>query len=205
MVIEINPRSPEPRKVRRAADALRAGQIIGYPTDTCYGIGCDLFNKKAIDRLYQVKQMPKSHQLSFVCRDIASIAKYAMLNNYEYSIVKTYLPGPYCFILNATREVPKIVQTARKQVGIRVPNHAVVMAIVEELGGPIISSTAAKPDKMPHVDPLELDRDMPGLDLVLDGGPGGLEPTTVIDLTGDTPVIVREGAGDITPFLTSRR
>jgi tRNA threonylcarbamoyl adenosine modification protein (Sua5/YciO/YrdC/YwlC family) len=205
MVIEINPRSPEPRKVRRAADALRAGQIIGYPTDTCYGIGCDLFNKKAIDRLYQVKQMPKSHQLSFVCRDIASIAKYAMLNNYEYSIVKTYLPGPYCFILNATREVPKIVQTARKQVGIRVPNHAVVMAIVEELGGPIISSTAAKPDKVPHVDPLELDRDMPGLDLVLDGGPGGLEPTTVIDLTGDTPVIVREGAGDITPFLTSRR
>jgi tRNA threonylcarbamoyl adenosine modification protein (Sua5/YciO/YrdC/YwlC family) len=205
MVIEINPRSPEPRKIRRAADALRAGQIIGYPTDTCYGIGCDLFNKKAIDRLYQVKQMPKSHQLSFVCRDIASIAKYAMLNNYEYGIVKTYLPGPYCFILNATREVPRIVQTARKQVGIRVPKHAVVLAIVEELGGPIISSTAARPDGVPHVDPLELDRDMPGLDLVLDGGPGGLEPTSVIDLTGDTPVIVREGAGDITPFLVSRR
>jgi tRNA threonylcarbamoyl adenosine modification protein (Sua5/YciO/YrdC/YwlC family) len=205
MIIEINPRSPEPRKIRRAAEALRAGQIVGYPTDTCYGLGCDLFNKKAIDRLYQVKGMPKSHQLSFVCRDIASIAKYAMLNNYEYGIVKQYLPGPYCFILNATREVPKIVQTARKQVGIRVPNHPVALALVEELGGPIISSTAARPDGMPHVDPVELDRDMPGIDLVLDGGPGGIFPTTVIDLTGDTPVIVREGAGDITPFQEHRR
>jgi tRNA threonylcarbamoyl adenosine modification protein (Sua5/YciO/YrdC/YwlC family) len=205
MVIEINPRSPEPRKIRRAAEALRAGQIVAYPTDTCYGLGCDLFNKKAIDRLYQVKSMPKSHLMSFVCRDIASIAKYAMLNNYEYGIVKQYLPGPYCFILNATREVPKIVQTARKQVGIRVPNHPIALALVEELGGPIISSTAARPDGTPHVDPVELDREMPGIDLVLDGGPGGLSPTTIIDLTGDAPVIVREGAGDTTPFLEHRR
>jgi|SRR5690349_11137385 len=205
MVIEINPRSPEPRKVRRAAEALRSGQIVAYPTDTCYGLGCDLFNKKAIDRLYQVKAMPKTHQLSFVCRDIASIAKYAMLNNYEYGIVKHYLPGPYCFILNATREVPRIVQSARKQVGIRVPNHPVALALVEELGGPIISSTAAHQDGVPFVDPVELDRDMPGIDLVLDGGAGGLEPTTVIDLTGEVPVVVREGAGDITPFVQSRR
>src|SRR5688572_13731931 len=132
MIIEINPRSPEPRKIRRAVDALRAGQIVAYPTDTCYGLGCDLFNKKAIDRLYQVKGMPKTHQLSFVCRDIASIAKYAMLHNYEYGIVKDYLPGPYCFILNATREVPRAVQTTRKQVGIRVPDHPVALALVEE-------------------------------------------------------------------------
>jgi tRNA threonylcarbamoyl adenosine modification protein (Sua5/YciO/YrdC/YwlC family) len=201
MVIEINPKNPEPRKIRRAADALRAGQIIAYPTDTCYGLGCDLFNKKAIDRLYQIKGMDKSHPLSFVCRDIASIAKYAMLHNYEYSVVKDYLPGPYCFILNATREVPRIVQSPRKQVGIRVPNHAVSLALVEELGGPIISSTAARPDSAPHVDPMELDREFPGLDLVLDGGPGGLEPTSIIDLTGKTPKIIRVGAGDVTPFL----
>jgi tRNA threonylcarbamoyl adenosine modification protein (Sua5/YciO/YrdC/YwlC family) len=201
MVIEINPRSPEPRKIRRAVDALREGKIIAYPTDTCYGLGCDLFNKKAIDRLYQLKGMPKSHPLSFVCRDIASIAKYAMLHNYEYSVVKDYLPGPYCFILNATREVPKIVQSARKHVGIRVPNHAVSLALVEELGGPIISSTAARGDHVPHVDARELDREFPGIDLILDGGPGGIAPTTVIDLTGATPKIVREGAGDITPFL----
>lgn len=202
MVIEINPRSPEPRKIRRAVDALREGKIIAYPTDTCYGLGCDLFNKKAIDRLYQLKGMPKSHPLSFVCRDIASIAKYAMLHNYEYSIVKDYLPGPYCFILNATKEVPKIVQSPRKHVGIRVPNHPVALALVEELGGPIISSTAAKlEDQVPYVDARELDRDFPGIDLILDGGPGGLSPTTVIDLTGTTPKIVREGAGDIAPFL----
>ena len=202
MVIEINPRSPEPRKIRRAVDALREGKIIAYPTDTCYGLGCDLFNKKAIDRLYQLKGMPKSHPLSFVCRDIASIAKYAMLHNYEYSIVKDYLPGPYCFILNATKEVPKIVQSPRKHVGIRVPNHPVALALVEELGGPIISSTAAKlEDQVPYVDARELDRDFPGIDLILDGGPGGLSPTTVIDLTGTTPKIVREGAGDVTPFL----
>jgi tRNA threonylcarbamoyl adenosine modification protein (Sua5/YciO/YrdC/YwlC family) len=201
MVIEINPRSPEPRKIRRAVEALRDGEIIAYPTDTCYGLGCDLFNKKAIDRLYQIKGMPKSHPLSFVCRDIASIAKYAMLHNYEYGIVKDYLPGPYCFILNATREVPRIVQTSRKQVGIRVPNHPVALALVDELGGPIISSTAARMDATPHVDPREIDRDFSGLALVLDGGPGGLFPTTVIDLTGQSPVIVREGAGDVTPFL----
>jgi tRNA threonylcarbamoyl adenosine modification protein (Sua5/YciO/YrdC/YwlC family) len=201
MVIEINPRSPEPRKIRRAVEALRAGEIIAYPTDTCYGLGCDLFNKKAIDRLYQIKGMPKSHPLSFVCRDIASIAKYAMLHNYEYGIVKDYLPGPYCFILNATREVPRIVQSARKQVGIRVPNHPVVLALVEELGGPIISSTAARIDADPHVDPREIDQEFPGLALVLDGGPGGLAPTTIIDLTGQEPQVVREGAGDISPFL----
>ena len=201
MVIEINPRSPEPRKIRRAVEALRDGEIIAYPTDTCYGLGCDLFNKKAIDRLYQIKGMPKSHPLSFVCRDIASIAKYAMLHNYEYGIVKDYLPGPYCFILNATREVPRIVQTARKQVGIRVPNHPVALALVEELGGPIISSTAARMDAEPHVDPREIDSDFSGLALVLDGGPGGLFPTTVVDLTGESPVIVRAGAGDVSPFL----
>src|SRR5688572_11718688 len=195
MVIEINPRSPEPRKIRRAAEALRAGQIVAYPTDTCYGLGCDLFNKKAIDRLYQLKGMPKSHPLSFVCRDIASIAKYAMLHNYEYGIVKDYLPGPYCFILNATREVPRIVQSARKQVGIRVPNHPVTLALVEELGGPIISSTAAGADGTPFVDARELDAEVPGIDLVLDGGAGGLFPTTVIDLTGDKPKLICQGAG----------
>jgi tRNA threonylcarbamoyl adenosine modification protein (Sua5/YciO/YrdC/YwlC family) len=205
MVIEINARYPEPKKIRRAVEALRAGQIIAYPTDTCYGLGCDLFNKKAIDRLYQIKGMPKSHPLSFVCRDIASIAKYAMLHNYEYSIVKDYLPGPYCFILNATKEVPRIVQSPRKHVGIRVPNHPVSLALVEELGGPIISSTAAKTGEPPMVDPNEIDDAFSGLELVLDGGAGGEAPTSVIDLTGDRPVIVREGAGDVSAFVSSGR
>jgi tRNA threonylcarbamoyl adenosine modification protein (Sua5/YciO/YrdC/YwlC family) len=200
MIIEINSQSPEPRKIRRAVEILRAGAHIAYPTDTCYGLGCDLFNKKAIDRLYQIKNMSKDHPLSFVCRDIAEIARYAVLNDYEYRIVKNLLPGPYCFILNATREVPKIVQSPRKHVGVRVPNHEVSRALVIELGGPIISSTAARPGEAPMVDPHEIDDTFRGLEMVLDGGPGGEAPTSVIDLTGKTPVIVREGAGDVSQF-----
>jgi tRNA threonylcarbamoyl adenosine modification protein (Sua5/YciO/YrdC/YwlC family) len=118
----------------------------------------------------------------------------------EFRWLRKYLPGPYCFILNSTREVPKIVQSSRKQVGVRVPNHAVARALVEELGHPIISSTAAKPGADPHVDPNEIDDDFPGMPLILDGGPGGLLPTTIVDLSGEEPVVVREGAGDAEPF-----
>jgi tRNA threonylcarbamoyl adenosine modification protein (Sua5/YciO/YrdC/YwlC family) len=200
MLVEINPEFPEPRKIRRAVDALRAGEVIAYPTDTVYGLGCDLFEKKAVDRLYQIKGMPRSQQLAFVCRDLAEVTTYAVVNDREYRILKQYLPGPYCFILHATREVPKIVQTPRRHVGVRIPKHAVAHALVAELGHPIISSTAARPGAPPHVDPSELDIDFPGLSMILDGGPGGTEPTTVIDLTGDAPVVVREGAGDAEPF-----
>jgi tRNA threonylcarbamoyl adenosine modification protein (Sua5/YciO/YrdC/YwlC family) len=200
MIIEINPQSPEPRKIRRAVEILRAGAAIAYPTDTCYGLGCDLFNKKAIDRLYQIKNMSKDHPLSFVCRDIAEVARYAVVNDHEYRIIKKFLPGPYCFILNATREVPRIVQSPRKQVGIRIPAHEVSRALVLELDGPIISSTAARPGEAPMVDVHEIDDTFRGLELVLDGGPGGEEPTSVIDLTGSSPVIVREGAGDVSAF-----
>lgn len=200
MVIEVNARSPEPRKIRAAVEALRSGKVIGYPTDTCYGLGCDLFNKKAVERLYQVKGMPKSHRLSFLCRDIASIARYALVPNREYRLLKRYLPGPYCFILNATREVPRLVQSKRRQVGIRVPDHPVALALIEELGGPLISSTAAKPDAPPYVDPREIGEDFPGVELILDAGAGGEMPTTVVDLTGETPEVLREGAGDPSPF-----
>jgi tRNA threonylcarbamoyl adenosine modification protein (Sua5/YciO/YrdC/YwlC family) len=200
MVVEINPENPEPRKIRRAVDALLAGGVIAYPTDTVYGLGCDLFDKKAVDRLYQIKGMPRTQQLAFVCRDIADVTTYAVVNDAEYRILKQYLPGPYCFILHATREVPRIVQTPRKHVGVRIPNHPVALALVGELGHPIISSTAARAGAEPHVDPKELDIDFPGLDLVLDGGPGGVLPTTVVDLTGSEPVLVREGAGDASPF-----
>ncbi len=200
MVIEINPNSPEPRKIRRAVEALRRGEIIAYPTDTCYGLGCDIFNKKAIDELYRIKGMKRSHPLSFICRDVAGIAKYAMLHNTEYRIVKDYLPGPYCFILNATREVPRVVQTKRRQVGIRIPDHAISQALVQELGGPIISSTAARGDALPHVDPREIEHDFPGVSLIIDAGFCGNTPTSVIDLTGSAPEVLRRGAGDTSPF-----
>ncbi len=200
MLIEINPDTPEPRKIRRAVDALERGEVIAYPTDTCYGFGCDLQNKKAIDKLYQIKGMNRDHQLSFICKDLGDVARYAVLNDYEYRILKQHLPGPYCFILNPTREVPKVVQTPRKHVGIRVPRHAIALALVRELGRPIISSTAARPEAPPYIDAREINIDFKGLGLAIDGGPGGETPTTIVDLTGEHPDIVRVGAGDPSPF-----
>ncbi len=200
MLLEINPVTPEPRKIRRAVDALRAGEVIAYPTDTVYGIGCDLFDRKAVDRLYHIKGMPKSHQLSFICRDFSELTHYAVIYDREFRLMKRFLPGPYCFILPATRDVPKIVQSSRKAVGVRIPAHPVAHAIVEELGHPIISSTAARTGADPHVDPSEIDDDFQGLAMILDGGPGGLKPTTVVDLTGPEATVIREGAGDASLF-----
>ena len=195
------PDHPEPRKIRRAIDALEAGEIIAYPTDTVYGLGCDLFNKKAVDRLYQVKRMPTTHNLAFICPDLSEIARYADVENQNYRVLKRFLPGPYCFILEATREVPKIVHMKRKTVGIRVPDHAVILDLVRGLGRPIISTTAQLPGEEPFIDPTDIDRTFRGLSMVLDAGAGGMVPTTVIDLTTSPPTIVREGAGPIDDFV----
>ena len=200
MLLEINPENPEPRKIRRAVDALQSGEVIAYPTDTCYGLGCDLGNKKAIDRLYQIKGMDRSQMLAFVCTDIGDVAKYAVMHDRVYRTLKQFLPGPYCFLLEATREVPRAVQTARKTVGVRIPRHAVALALTKELGRPIISSTAARHGEPPNPDPREIQLAFPGVVLVLDAGVGGTVPTSVIDLTGPTPKVVREGAGDVAPF-----
>ncbi|MEB2313747.1 MAG: L-threonylcarbamoyladenylate synthase [Sorangiineae bacterium] len=201
MLLEINPEHPEPRKIRRAVDALEAGECIAYPTDTVYGLGCDLFNKKAVERLCQIKGLDSSKKLAFVCHDIADASRYAVMHDSIYRTLKRYLPGPYCFILDATREVPKIVQTQRKAIGVRIPAHPVTLALVKELGRPIISTTAARHGEEPNPDPREIDLTFRGLGLVLDAGPGGLTPTSVIDLTGPTPKIVREGAGDVSAFV----
>jgi tRNA threonylcarbamoyl adenosine modification protein (Sua5/YciO/YrdC/YwlC family) len=200
MLLEINPEYPEPRKIRRAVDALEAGEVIAYPTDTVYGLGCDLFNKKAVDRLYQIKGLDRSQMLAFVCKDLGDIARYAVMHDRVYRVLKEFLPGPYCFILDATREVPRIVQTPRRTVGIRIPKHAVALAIAAELGRPIISSTAARHGEVPKPDPAEIDAEFPGLALVLDAGVGGTIPTTVVDLSGPVPKLVRAGAGDTKPF-----
>ena len=201
MLLEIHNEHPEPRKIRQAVEALRRGQVIAYPTDTCYGLGCDLLNKKAIDALYRIKGMKSSQLLSFICRDLSEVAQYAVLNDYEYKILKKYLPGPYCFILNATRDVPKTVQSNRKTIGIRIPDHPVAIALIEELGNPIMSSTACRDGGDAEVDPKEIDGIFKGLGLVLDGGAGGEQATSVIDLSGDSPVIIRHGAGDLSDFL----
>jgi tRNA threonylcarbamoyl adenosine modification protein (Sua5/YciO/YrdC/YwlC family) len=202
MLIAINPTHPEPRKIRRAVDALEAGEVIAYPTDTVYGLGCDLMNKKAVDRLYAIKRMDRTHQLAFICPDLADIARFAIVENQTYRILRRFLPGPYCFILEATRDVPKIVQSKRKSVGIRIPAHEATRALARELGRPIISTTAQRPgDEEPFVDPDEIDDAFPGLGLVLDGGGGGVVPTTVVDLTKRPPEIVREGAGPTDEFV----
>ena len=202
MLLSIHPEHPEPRKIRRAVEALEAGQVIGYPTDTVYGLGCDLLNKKAIDRLYEIKRMDRTHQLAFICPDLSDIARYAVVENHNYRILRHYLPGPYCFILDATREVPKMIQSKRKTVGIRIPAHEVTRTLARELGRPLISTTAQRAGEDPHVDPREIDLAFPGLGLILDDGVGGgLVPTTVIDLTTSPPTIVREGAGSAEDFV----
>src|SRR6202012_3482329 len=172
--------------------------VIAYPTDTDYGIGCDLTNKHAFDRLYTIKRMPRTHPLAFVCPDLSDIARYAMVDNQVYRVLRRFLPGPYTFILEATREVPKLVQMKRKTVGIRVPASETPRALARELGRPIIiSTTAARPGGDPFIDPREILDTFPGLSLVLDGGVGGSVPTSVVDLTQTPPVVVRVGAGAV--------
>jgi tRNA threonylcarbamoyl adenosine modification protein (Sua5/YciO/YrdC/YwlC family) len=201
MLLSINVDHPEPRKIQRAVQVLNDGGVIAYPTDTVYGLGCDLTNRHAVERLYAIRGIPRTHPLAFVCPDLSDIARYAIVENHVYRVLRRLLPGPYTFILAATREVPKIVQMKRKSVGIRVPGSEVARALSRELGRPIISSTAARPGEDPFVDPAEIGEAFPGLALVLDGGAGGMVPTTVIDLTTSPPEIVRHGAGPIDDFI----
>jgi tRNA threonylcarbamoyl adenosine modification protein (Sua5/YciO/YrdC/YwlC family) len=200
MLLPIHVDHPEPRKIQRAVDALQSGEVIAYPTDTVYGLGCDMMNKKAIDRLYAIKQMAASHPLAFICPDLANIAKYALVENAMYRVLRHFLPGPYCFILPASHEVPRLMQSKRKTVGIRIPRHPVACALARELGRPIVSTSAQREGEDPHVDPREIDHAFRGLGMVLDGGGGGLVPTTVIDLTRAPPEIVRRGAGSTEEF-----
>ncbi len=200
MLLAINPDHPEPRKIARAVEALNGGAVIAYPTDTVYGLGCDIMSKHAIERIYVIKGMDRSHPLAFVCPDLSDIARYAIVDNQVYRVLRRFLPGPYTFILPATREVPKLLQMRRKTVGIRVPACEATRALARGLGRPVVSTTAAHPDGDPFVDPHEIDTAFRGLGLVLDGGAGGLVPTTVIDLTKVPPEVVREGAGSVEEF-----
>jgi tRNA threonylcarbamoyl adenosine modification protein (Sua5/YciO/YrdC/YwlC family) len=203
VLLSVHPQHPEPRKIRRAVEALQAGQLVGYPTDTVYGLGCDLFNKKAADQLYAMRHLEKAHPMAFLCEDLSQVARYAIVEDHVFRVLRRLLPGPYCFILEATREVPKMVQSKRKTVGIRVPHHPVTQALVRELGHPILTATAVHPETSEAlIDPDEIDHLYRGLAVVLDAGAGGMEPTTVVDMSGPHPVVLREGAGDVTPFQT---
>jgi tRNA threonylcarbamoyl adenosine modification protein (Sua5/YciO/YrdC/YwlC family) len=197
MLLPINAQNPEPRKISRAVEILENGGVIGYPTDTVYGLGCDLMNKHAIDRLRQVKGLGARKELAFICPDLSDIARYAIVDNATYRILKHFLPGPYCFVLQATREVPKMVQTKQKTVGIRVPDHPVTLALVRALGRPLVSTTAKRPGEEALCDPWEIQEAFPGLDLVLGVDACGLMPATVVDLSAGNVRVLREGAGPI--------
>jgi len=198
MYLKINPHNPQARLIDKVVEILREGGVIAYPTDTCYGLGCDLLNKKAIERIYQIKQQDQEQPFSFICADLTNISRYAKVTNYAYKTMKRFLPGPYTFILDGSKLVPKMMLTKRKTAGIRVPNHPICMSIIEKLGNPIISTSVTKPDRTMVNDPFLIEEYLgKRIDVIIDGGPVPGEPSSVISLIDDTPVVIRKGLGDV--------
>ncbi len=195
LIFSINPENPQQRLIDRACEVLENGGLIAYPTDTFFGIGCDLYNKKGIQLIYKLKNRPLKKPFSFVCDSLKEISRYAIVTNYAYKTMKRLLPGPYTFILEGTRLVPKIMLTKRKTVGIRVPDNSICMGIVKTFGRPIISTSAG------YDDPQSI-RAVHGtlLDVIIDGGPLFPGPSSVVSLINDTPEVIREGKGDVSDF-----
>ena len=203
----IHPINPQPRLIKQAADLVRNGAVIVYPTDSCYALGCHLGDKDAVARIRQIRGVDDKHHMTMVCRDLSELARYARVDNVQFRLLKNNTPGSYTFILDATKEVPKRLQhPKRNTVGVRIPDHPVALALLEELGEPLISSTLILPNEEFAMNDAEQIRDLlqHQIDLVVDGGAVGLDPTTVIDLTTDTPVVVRFGKGDVSPFLIEK-
>jgi tRNA threonylcarbamoyl adenosine modification protein (Sua5/YciO/YrdC/YwlC family) len=196
VTLSINPENPQQRHINRVSQVLAQGGLIAYPTDTFYGIGCDLFNKRGIQLIYRLKKRPLSKPFSFVCDSLKEISRYALVSNYAYKTMKRLLPGPYTFILEGTKLVPRIMLTRRKTVGIRVPDNKITLGIVRTFGRPIISTSAG------YDDPLTI-KEVYGsyLDIVIDGGVFDQSPSSVVSLINDTPEIIREGKGDVSSFL----
>jgi len=196
---------PQPRLIRQAAQMVREGAVIAYPTDSCYALGCRIGDKDAVTRIRQVRQLDDRHLLALLCRDLAEVAVYARVDDAQFRLLKAVTPGSYTFILHATREVPKRLQhPSRRTIGVRVPDHAIVEALLRELGEPLVSSTLVMPgDTEPLNDALEIRARLERrIDLVIDGGPCGVVPTTLVQLTGDAPVVTRVGKGSIALFAS---
>jgi tRNA threonylcarbamoyl adenosine modification protein (Sua5/YciO/YrdC/YwlC family) len=195
-ILEVDPVHPSPRHVERAVELLGRGAVIAYPTDTYYGLGCDLFSKKAIEKLYALKDRNRKKPLSFLVPDLSDVAKYALVSNFAYRTMKSLTPGPFTFILPATRQVPEMMQTKQKQVGIRVPDSALARALAESLGRPIITTSATNSEGEPLIDAKDIRDELGhGVELILDGGVRLMEPSTVVSLIGDTVEILRQGKG----------
>lgn len=202
MFLQIDPDNPLKKDIKRASWVLSEGGVIAYPTDTIYGIGCDLFNKDAIEKIYRIKRLPKYKQLSFICRDIKQVSEFAQVSNMAYKIIKSLAPGPFTFILNSTRNVPKIMMNKRREVGIRIVSNPICSSLLEELENPLINTSATVEEGEYMSDPYEIYEKFGNeLDMVIDGGISFSDPSTVIDLTGREPVIVRQGKGDASKVL----
>lgn len=199
----VHPDNPNLRLIRQAAAVLRDGGIVVYPTDSCYALGCHLDDKDAVVRIRQIRQLDEHHHLTLMCRDLSEISRYARVDNSKFRLLKANTPGSYTFIFEATKEVPRRLQhPKRSTIGIRIPDHPVALALLEELEEPILSTTLILPDEDWPLNDAEHIRELleKKVELVIDGGAVGVDFTTVIDLTADTPVLLRLGKGDITPF-----
>ncbi len=195
-ILSINPEDPQQRLIDRVSEVLENGGLIAYPTDTFFGIGCDLFNKKGIQLIYRLKNRPLKKPFSFVCDSLKEISRYAIVSNYAYKTMKRLLPGPYTFVLEGTRLVPKIMLTKRKTVGIRVPDNKICLSLVQTLGHPIISTSAGYDDPQSIKEAYESH-----LDVIIDGGALFPSPSSVVSLIDDTPEVIREGKGDVSIFF----
>ncbi len=201
MLIHINPDNPQPRLISQVVHILKKGGIIAYPTDTFYGIGCDIMNKKSIERIYQIKHRDKKQPFSFICSNLKHISDYAKISNFAYRNMKRLLPGPYTFILQGSKMVPKIMLTKRKTAGIRVPDNNIALAIADELGHPVLSTSATDPQGKIFENPSLLhDWFDKTIDAVIDAGPVPGTASSVVSLIDDIPEIIRHGAGDVTIF-----
>lgn len=199
MLLSINPDNPQSRLISHVAEVLGRGGIIAYPTDTTYGIGCSIFSKKGIERIYLLKQREKKKPFSFICSDLSEVARYAKVSNYAYKILKRYLPGPYTFVIDATSIVPDLLVTKQKTVGIRIPDNRICLALVKELGHPIVTTSANLSGEEPIGDPLDVELTLgKQLDLVIDGGNLTADVSSVVSLIGDYPQVLRRGIGDVT-------
>ena len=203
MMFKINPKNPQPRLVRKTTEILQRGGVIIYPTDTTYGIGCDLFNKKAVERVYRIKAAESDKPLSFICADLKDLSRYAVgVSNYAYQTMRRLFPGPYTFVLRASKMVPKIMRSRQKTVGIRIPDNEICLSIVRELGHPIVSASVAQPRDEVLSDPEEIHaRFGKQVDLVIDGGVLLSDRSSVVDLSDEVPVVIREGKGPVLFFL----
>ncbi len=201
-ILSIHPVNPQQRLIDQVLNHLRTGGLIAYPTDTCYGLGCSIFEKKSIDAIYRIKRLAPGKPLSFICSDLKHISEYAQVSNRAYKLMRKLLPGPYTFVLPSTREVPRLLQSKRKQVGIRVPDHPVVLEVVRQLGHPIISTTCQMDgDEYPCTDVYDIkDRFAHSVDLAIDGEYIHPEYSTVVSIEDDEITVLREGKGDVGPF-----